>query len=67
MKSFDPKNADMENDIPVKMLIGTNDIISGYISKIYNKSKNTENFPNSLETADITPIHKENDKTKEKL
>ena len=53
----------MENDIPVKLLIGTNDIISGYISKIYNESKNTEKFPNSLKTADITPIHKENDKT----
>ena len=52
----------MENDIPVNMLIRTNDIISGYISKIYSESKNTE-LPNSLKTADITPIHDENDKT----
>ena len=52
----------MENDIPVNILIGTNDIISGYISKMYNESKTTEIFPNSLKTADITPIHKEKDK-----
>ena len=62
INSFDPKKACMENDIPVNILIRTNDIISGYISKMYNESKNTEIFPNSLKTADITPIHKEKDK-----
>ena len=62
INSFDPKKACMENDIPVNILIGTNDIISGYISKMYNESKNTEIFPNSLKTGDITPIHKEKDK-----
>ena len=56
----------MENDIPGKNLIGTNDIISGYISKIYDESKNSEKFPNSLKTADITPIHKEKEKTSKK-
>ena len=56
----------MENDIPAKMLIGTNDIISVHISKMYNDSKNSEHFPNSLKTADITPIHKEKEKTNKK-
>ena len=66
IKSLDPKKASMENDIPAKMLIGTNDIISAYISKMFNESKNSESFPNSLKTADITPIYKEKEKTSKK-
>ena len=54
IKSLDPKKACIQDDIPVKVLIGTNDIVSGRISGIYNKSKNTGSFPNSLKTADIT-------------
>ena len=63
IKSLDPKKACVENDIPIKILIGSNDIVSGHIAKMYNKSKNLENFPNSLKFADITPIHKEKEKT----
>ena len=66
IKSLDPKKACIQDDIPVKVLIGTNDIVSGRISGIYNKSKNTGSFPNSLKTADITPIHKEKEKTSKK-
>ena len=66
IKSLDPKKACMENDIPAKTLIGTNDIISTYISKIYNSSKNSEEYPTSLKTADVTPIHKENERTAKK-
>ena len=36
IKSLDPKKACMQNDIPAKTLIGTNDIISNHLSKIYN-------------------------------
>ena len=36
IKSLDPKKAVVEKDIAIKMLIGTNDIISGHFSKIYN-------------------------------
>ena len=53
-------------DIPAKTLIGTNDIISKYLSKIYNSSKNSEKYPLSLKTGDITPIHKEKEKTLKK-
>ena len=63
IKSFDPKKAGVENDIPAKILIGSNDIVSGYIAKMYNESKNSNKFPVSLKTADITPIHKEKEKT----
>ena len=66
LKSLDPKKAYMERDIPAKVLIGTNDIISNYLLKIYNVSKNSENFPTSLKTADVAPIHKEKDRTLKK-
>ena len=41
MKSLDPKKACMENDIPAKIFIGTNDIVSDYLSKMFNDSKNS--------------------------
>ena len=66
IKSLDPKKASVENDIPTKMLIGTNDIISGYFSEIYNFSKNSNKYPSSLKNADVTPIHKEKEKTLKK-
>ena len=56
--ALDPKKACME-----KALIGTNDSISGYFPEIYNHSKCFNKYPNSLKTADVTPIHKEKEKT----
>ena len=66
IKSLDPKKTCMENDIPAKTLIGTNDIISDYISNVYNVYKNSKNFPTSLKTADVAPIHKEKERTLKK-
>ena len=66
INSLDTKKACKEGDIPAKMLKGTNDIVSGYLSKIYNDSKNSEKYPLSLKTADVTPIHKEKEKTSKK-
>ena len=63
MKSLDPKKACMENNIPSNILIGTNDIASDYLSKIYNVSKNSEKYPTSLKSADVTPIYKEKERT----
>ena len=56
----------MENDIQAKILIGTNDVVSGYLANMYNDSKNTETYPSSLKNADITPIHKEKEKNLKK-
>ena len=39
IKSLDPKKTGTENDIPAKALIGTNDIVCGYLSNMYNDSK----------------------------
>ena len=66
IKSLDPKKACVENDIPAKLLIGTNDTVSSYISKMYNESKNNDKFPDSLKTADVTPIYKEKERTSKK-
>ena len=59
IKELDPNKASMEKDIPAKILIGTNDIVSSHLASIYNNSKNSQNYPISLKVADITPIHKE--------
>ena len=48
VKSLDTKKASTENDIPATMLIGTNDIISKYLTNIYNESIKTEKYPDSL-------------------
>ena len=63
IKELNSKKASIENDIPVKILIGSNDIVSNYLSDIYNDCKNDGNYPTSLKLADVTPIHKKHEKT----
>ena len=63
IKSLNPKKATVENDIPTKMLITTNEITSGFITKIYNDSKDDQILPDSLKNADVIPIHKKEEKT----
>ena len=58
VKALDPKKANKQNDIPTKVLIGSNDIVSSYLSEMYNTSKNSTSYPLSLKLADVTPIHK---------
>ena len=63
IKSLNPKKATVENDIPTKMLITTNEITSGFTTKIYNDSKDDQIFPDSLKNGDVIPIHKKEEKT----
>ena len=51
------------NNIPVKILVDNSDIVSPFISKIYNDSIFTNTFPQLLKMADIIPAHKKNDRT----
>ena len=60
---LDPKKADLQGDIPEKMLIKTYDIISNYLSEYYNRAKQEHKYPTSLKIADVIPIHKKDDKT----
>ena len=62
IKNLDKKKANMENGIPVRVLIRSNDIAGHYLSAIYNNSKNSETFPAFLKVADVTPIPKTKDK-----
>ena len=39
-------------------MISSNDIVSDYLSNIYNISKEKQSYPLSLKVADVTPIHK---------
>ena len=63
IESSDPKKVTIENDIPSKILIATNEISPVYLTKIYNDSKDVQNFPDSLKYADVTPIQKKDEKT----
>ena len=60
---LDPKKANLQNDIPTKMLIKTYDIISNYLSNYYNKAKQEHKYPTSLKMADVIPVHKKDEKT----
>ena len=60
---LDPKKATPQNDIPIKILVKSYDIISKHLSDCYNKSKNQKDYPTSLKLADVTPVHKKDEKT----
>ena len=60
---LDPKKANLQDNIPTKILIKTYDIISNYLGEYYNKAKQEHKYPTSLKMADVIPIHKKNEKT----
>ena len=51
------------NNIPAKLIVETSDICAPFISSIYNESILSYNFPVSLKMADITPVHKKDERT----
>ena len=63
IKSLDKRKPTTCNNIPTRLLIENNDIISPFITEMYNESKTKAAFPDSLKLADITPAHKKNDRT----
>ena len=67
INKLDPKKASVENNIPTKILIGSQDIVCDHLSNIHNNSKNDYKYPKTLKLADATPIHKKEDYIKEKL
>ena len=44
IKSLDPKKGN-SGDIPTDILVGSNDIVCGYLSDIYNQDKTMNQFP----------------------
>ena len=63
ISELNPNKASIENDIPAKILIVSKDIVSYYLSNIYNDCKHDNQYPLSLKAADVTPIHKKDEKT----
>ena len=63
IQRLNPNKASTENDIPTKILIGSQDIVGDYLSKIYNTAKEDNLFPQKLKLADVAPIHKKGDTT----
>ena len=55
---LDTKKANLQGDIPAKILIKTYDIISNYLRKYYNKAKQEHKYPTSLKMADVIPFIK---------
>ena len=66
IKSLDPKETTVENDIPTKILIDTKEIANGYLTKIYHKCIENQTFPLSLKKADVIPSHKQLERTSAK-
>ena len=63
IKNLDTKKAMVENDIPTKILLKTNDIVSNHLSNFFNQSKKQQHYPTMLKIADVTPLHKKDEKT----
>ena len=61
--SLNKKKPTTFNNIPTRILVENCDIISPFITDIYNESKTKSDFPVSLKLADITPAHKKDDRT----
>ena len=55
------------NTIPAKILVENCDIISLFITEMFNESKSKADFPNPLKLADITPAHKKEERTIKKI
>ena len=63
---LDTKKATPVNGIPSKILVENYDIITPFLTKMYNDSNLNMNFPDPLKLADITPTHKKDDTTNKK-
>ena len=59
---LNPKKATTNNCIPAKFLKAANDIVSPYISYLFNRCANAGVYPNILKTAQVLPIHKKGSK-----
>ena len=47
----------------MRILVDNKDIFSPVVTEMYNNSNHNSNFPNSLKLADVTPVHKKEERT----
>ena len=57
------KKASQKTDIPIKIVKENVDIISHFLHHNFNNSLSCSTFPTGMKYADVTPIHKKDDKT----
>ena len=57
------KKPSQKSDIPVKIIKENVDIISYFLYHNFNNSLSCASFPTSMKYADVTPIHKKDEKT----
>ena len=57
------KKASQKTDIPIKIVKENVDIISHFLYDNFNNSLSCSTFPTAMKYADVTPIHKKDDKT----
>ena len=57
------KKASQKTDIPIKIVKENVDIISHFLYHNFNTSLSCSTFPTAMKYADVTPIHKKDDKT----
>ena len=55
------KEATNANDIPKYILIGSNEIVCGYFSDMFNENESKSHFTEILKTEDINPHFKNDD------
>ena len=60
---LDVRKATPPDDLPVKLLLKTHDIIAPHLCSFYNKAKKDLKYPNALKKANVIPIHKKDEKT----
>ena len=65
ISSLNKKKPTTFNNIPTRILVDNCDIISPFITDIYNTSKSKSEFPSTLKLADITPAYKKGERTTE--
>ena len=63
IKSLDPKNTTVVNDLLTKIAIDTKEIANGYLTNIYHKCIDNQTFPLSFKKADVIPSHKQLERT----
>ena len=63
INSLNKKKPTTFGNIPTRILVENSDIISPFLTDIYNNSKSKSEFPPTLKLADITPAHKKSDRT----
>ena len=63
LNNLKSKKASQKTDIPLKIVNENVDIISHFLYNNFNSSLPCSTFPTGMKCADVTPIHKKDDKT----